>query len=128
MWTYRCYDDGREPNLWQRWYDSNAEYRGSHDAVFGMLEQMTDWRMPLVDLLIEKHRIFEVRLTGKVRHRILGIYSAYARKEFIILATCTHKQRVYDPHDIKKTAVKRKNEILQDLERTKPCVRPTEAT
>ena len=123
MWTYRCYDDGEEPNLWQRWYESNREFNGTHDAVFRALESMTAWDEPYTKYLDKKNRIVEVRLTGSPKHRILGCYSG-RRYEFIILGTCIHKQRVYTPKDIQKTVAKRKKEIEQDSERTKPCVRP----
>src|SRR5437763_658057 len=108
MWTYRCYDDGRTPNLWQRWYTAHPDYRGSHDAIFDTLEQMVEWKPPYVDFLNKNERIVEVRLRGRVKHRILGIYSNKRRAEFIVLGTCNHKGKVYEPPNIEKTVIERK--------------------
>jgi transcriptional regulator with XRE-family HTH domain len=91
MWTYRCYDDGRKPNLWQRWYDSSPDFQGSHDSIFEMLESRVNWGPPHAKFLDSENRIIEVRLTGKVKHRILGFYGD-TRGEFIVLGTCFHKQ------------------------------------
>jgi len=128
MWTYRVFDEGGEPNLWQRWYDENPQFRGTHDAVFRILEQLDNWKPPYADFLNKDKRIVEVRLNGNIKHRILGFVSPVTRREFIVLGTCTHKQRVYDPPDIKKTVVKRKKDVERDLTRTIACARPTEPT
>jgi hypothetical protein len=124
MWTYSCYDDGGQPNLWQRWYDSNLEFQGSHDAIFGMLEDRQSWGPPHAEFLDKENRIIEVRLTGKVKHRILGFYSEDVRGEFIVLGTCFHKQDVYTPPDIRSTVVDRKNEIKKNRGKAIACVRP----
>jgi len=124
MWTYRCYNDGGQPNLWQRWYDLHPDYQGSHDAIFGMLETRLNWGPPHADFLDKDNRIVEVRLTGKVKYRILGFYSETARKEFVVLGTCNHKQNVYDPPGIKETVVTRKSEIQRDQGKAIACVRP----
>jgi hypothetical protein len=123
MWTYRCYDDGGTPNLWQRWYDSNPNFQGSHDSIFSMLEDRQNWGPPHAEFLDKDNRIIEVRLTGKVKHRILGFYGV-TRGEFIVLGTCTHKQNVYDPPAIKDTVVIRKSEIESNQGRAIACVRP----
>lgn len=123
LWSYRCYDDGRTPQLWQRWYDENPEFRGTHDAVFDQIEQMTLWEEPHVKLLLKTERIFEVRLNGKVRHRILGFYGE-ARREFVIVATCYHKQSNYYPPGIRDTAAKRKKQIEAQTREAPSCVRP----
>ena len=122
MWTYRCYDDGSDPNLWQRWYVQNPDAHGSHDAVFRMLEQMKAWREPHAKLLKNYDQLVEIRLSGDLEHRIFGMYAA--GRQFIVLATGYHKQKVYSPKDVLKTATKRKKEVLLDPERTVPCVRP----
>lgn len=123
MWTYRCYVDGGTPLLWRRWYDSHPDYQGSHDAVFDTLEQMTTWKPPYAKLLIKEHRIFEVRLNGAVRHRILGFYSG-APREFVVIATCSHKGNVYDPKGIRNQAIKRKAEIESNPGKAIACDRP----
>ena len=123
MWKYRCYDDGGQPNLWQRWYNLNTDFQGSHDAIFEMLESRLNWGPPHTEFLDKENRIVEVRLTGKVKHRILGFYGD-TRHEFIVLGTCIHKQRVYTPHGIRDTVVDRKNEIQKSQGRAVACVRP----
>jgi hypothetical protein len=123
MWTYRCYDDGGRPNLWQRWYDSHVHFQGTHNSIFDILEQRLQWGKPHADFFDKDNRILEVRLTGKVKYRILGFHSG-ARQEFVIIATCSHKQRVYDPKDIRRTAIRRKQEIAQNPARAPHCVRP----
>jgi hypothetical protein len=123
MWTYRCYDDGRQPNLWRRWYESNPNFRGSHDSIFEMLETRVNWGPPHTRYLDDENRIVEVRLSGKVKHRILGFYSD-VQLEFIVLGTCIHKQRVYTPHGIRDTVVIRKNEIQSNQGKAIACVRP----
>jgi hypothetical protein len=124
MWKYRCYDDGRQPNLWQRWYDSNPNFQGSHDAVFEILESRMNWGPPHADYLDKGNRIVEIRLTGKVKHRILGFYGN-ARGEFIVLAACFHKQSVYTPHNIKETVIARKIEIQKNPRKAIACDRPS---
>lgn len=124
MWTFRCYDDGGTPNLWQRWYDENSDYQGSHDSIFEMLESRQNWGPPYTEFLDKENRIVEVRLTGKVKHRILGFYGD-VRNEFIVVATCFHKQDVYTPADIKDTAARRKREIAQKKTKAISCVRPS---
>lgn len=125
MWTYRCYDDGRSPCLWKRWYDDegNKVYRGSHDSAFGILEQQTQWREPNAKFFDKDHRIIEVRLSGKVECRILGFYGK-SRYEFIVIATCYHKDKVYSPKDIRTIAQQRKAEIESDIGRAPICDRP----
>jgi hypothetical protein len=123
MWVYRCYNDGNSPHLWKGWYDGHAAYRGTHDAIFDILEQQVAWKEPWAKFFDKPNRIIEVRLTGDVKYRILGFYGQ-ARMEFIVLGICSHKQRVYDPPDIRKTAVRRKSEIEKNPAKALRCVRP----
>ncbi|GEC14649.1 hypothetical protein [Nitrobacter winogradskyi] len=126
MWTYRCYDDGGSLNLWQRWYDATTTAQGSHSSVFDNLEGRDVWKKPYSDILDKKNKIIEIRLTdaAKIEWRVLGFYGT-ARREFIVVAICNHKQKVYDPADVKKTAVKRKKEIEANPKKALACVRPT---
>jgi hypothetical protein len=123
MWKYRYYDDGGQPNLWQRWYDLNPDFQGSHDSIFEMLESRLNWGPPHTEFLDRENRIVEVRLTGKVKHRILGFYGE-TRGEFVVVGTCIHKQDVYTPHGIRDTVVDRKNEIEKNQGKAIACVRP----
>jgi hypothetical protein len=121
MWKYRCYDDGRQPNLWQRWYEAHSDYQGSHTAVFDFLEQCVQWKMPWADTLGDG--LIEVRLSGKVKWRVLGYYSD-VRVEFVVVLVCNHKQNVYAPKDAIPTAKKRMRDIKAGKQRTIICVRP----
>jgi|SRR3982751_1801221 hypothetical protein len=125
MWTYRCYDDGEATNLWRRWYDDHPDFRGSHDAIFRILEQRPQWGPPHTKFFNKKERIIEVRLTGSPKHRILGFYPRNVRMGFTVLATCSHKQKVYVPPDIRKIVVKRMKEVLANAAKAPPCDRPS---
>ena len=126
MWSYRCYDDGKPGCPWQRWYDENPDFQGSHDSVFDTLEGLNNWGPPEADILDKDNRIIEVRLSGKVKHRLLGFYGG-TRYEFVIVGFCYHKQRNYYPPAIKNTVVKRKRAIENDAKRAKSCTRPQQA-
>jgi hypothetical protein len=123
MWTYRCYDDGTKPNLWQDWHDSALDAQGSHESVFDALEQMDNWREPYTKIINRRERIIEARINGDVKWRVFGFFGEQ-RREFIVLGIGFHKQKVYDPPDILETIVKRKKEIVRDLGKAPPCVRP----
>lgn len=124
MWAYRCYDDGTKPNLWKAWYDSNDDVHGSHDSVFSMLEQLTNWREPHAKFFDKTERIIEIRLSGDREWRVFGIYSPSASMEFIVLAVGYHKQKVYTPADIRKTLKSRKKEVHKDITKALSCDRP----
>ena len=125
MWNYRCYDDGQSPCLWKRWYANDADKaaQGSHDSVFGILEQQLQWREPYAKLLDKNNGIIEVRLSGRVQWRILGFYGD-ERCVFVVVAICYHKEKVYTPRDVIKTARRRKAEIQIDLGKALVCERP----
>jgi hypothetical protein len=123
MWKYRCYDDGGKPDLWKRWYDDHKDVQGSHDSVFDALESMVSWRKPWTDFIDKKARIIEVRLSGDVEWRVFGFHGG-AQREFIVLGTGYHKGRVYTPANVRKTAIKRKQEIEADPGKAKFCERP----
>ena len=124
MWKYRCYDDGGNPSLWKRWYDATVDVQGSHDSIFQGLESMVNWREPWTKFFDKEERIIEVRLSGDVEWRVFGFHSG-ERQEFVILGTAFHKGKVYTPHDIRTTLIKRKKEIEADPKKAKPCERPT---
>ena len=93
MWTYRCYDNERPINLWQKWYDDNPDFQGSHDAIFRLLEQRETWGgLTCVDFLDKKERVIEVRLTGKVKHRILGSIPEKGSNSLWLAPVCTSKR------------------------------------
>lgn len=123
LWTYKCYDDGHMPNLWQRWYGENTAYQGTHDGVFDIIEQQEAWINPYYTKALGSDLV-EVRLSGTVQWRIFGFYGA-KRRQFVVVTTGNHKENVYDPRDVKKTAIKIINAIKSGTKEAKDCERPT---
>lgn len=120
-WTFKCYDDGRSPNLWQRWYDDNARARGAHDAILDIIEQLERWREPYTKAFDD---VVEIRFTAqKVERRIFGFYGG-TKQQFVVTATGSHKGKVYTPKEILKTHSKRRKEIEGDPTKAKDCSRP----
>ena len=120
-WTFKCYDDGKPTNLWQRWYDENVAAQGAHDATLDILLQQEVWRGINTKAFDE---IVEIKFKGAgIQHRIFGFYGS-ARQQFIITGTGYHKDKVYYPKEILKTCVKRRREVERDPEKAKVCTRP----
>lgn len=109
--------------MWQRWFDGTPDAQGSHTAIFDGLEQRLQWQEPWSKVLDKNNKIIEVRITGPIQWRVLGFYGD-KRNEFVVVAVCNHKGKIYSPPDIKKTAVKRKKEIEKDPGKAPSCVRP----
>lgn len=127
MLNYRCYDDGKEPNLWQRWYDGEAEKRGraKHDFVFGVLEQLPRSRwLPLHFKKIQgQEGVFEVLIATNFAWRILVTLSQ-DNSIMTVLLTCNHKGNVYDPREALQTAGKRRRDLDNGTAQSKKCDRP----
>lgn len=124
MTDFYCYDDGKTPNLWKRWYDDQSDrVQARHDAVIRILKTLNPWRNPYFHPLGNKG-IGQIILKTDVQWRVLGFHSA-DRTEFTVVYTCYHKGDVYTPRDAQMTAETRMNEILGDLTRRKPCVPPS---
>jgi hypothetical protein len=119
-WTYQCYDDGKQPNLWQRWYEKHPEAQGRHDAAFDMIEQMDVWQKPRVKSF---GKITEVILNGPVAHRIFGFFGSDPHV-FIVTGVGYHKDQRYYPTDILKTVVKRRKEIEDGFNKPLSVNRP----
>ena len=122
LWKFKCYDDGQSPNLWQRWYKSNIDYQGSHDAIFEIIEQQQSWTNPYYTKAMGDDLI-EVRLNGAVQWRIFGFYGD-KRREFVVVAIGYHKQNVYYPKAIKETAKKIIGAIKSGIKKANDCERP----
>jgi hypothetical protein len=124
MWDWFCYDDGKEDDLWMRWYRSmGVEVRARHNAVFDFLEVRTVWREPHSKKINDD--LMEIRITGTVQHRLLGFFGP-APGQFTFVLPCMHKQKVYTPHGAKKTAAKRKRAIEEGRANVRSCERPQE--
>jgi hypothetical protein len=102
-WAYRCYIDGKSPNLWRRWYDAHPDCQGSHDSVFRILDTLTPWREPQAKKL--SSGVIEVRLSGTLEWRVFGFYGT-KQKEFVVVSIASKKGAVYTPKDALKTAEK----------------------
>lgn len=121
-WTYKCYIDGKSPNLWQRWYDDNPAAQGAHDAALNILEELEVWRGPNAKAFDD---IVEIRFkAGGIQHRIFGFYGSNEKQRYIVTGTGSHKGNVYTPKGILKTCTKRREEIEGDPTKAKECSRP----
>ena len=128
MWTYYCYDDGKEVDLWSAWYKQRDEQtQAAHDQVWDALEQLqaNDWRLPLARHL--KDSLVEVRIRRDVQWRFLGYYGPRKhRNAFTLLLICYHKQQRYTPRDAIKIARKRLSRVKRDSSKVKSCARPNQ--
>ena len=123
LWTFRCYDDGGVPNLWQRWYTAEPDYNGTHDSVFRILETQLQWTNTIYTVVLPGG-ILEVRLSGARQWRVLGYYGS-ARREFVVTAIGYHKGKVYTPKDLLKQAVSRRVELENGTRNAPICERPS---
>jgi|GEM_PF-1298957 len=61
---------------------------------------------------LKESGIWEYRIDYvNVQYRLLGIFGHF-RKQAIFLIGCTHKMKVYDPHNCLETAIKRARAIV----------------
>jgi hypothetical protein len=107
-WRYGCYDDGRNPNLWNHWYDSHPDCRGAHDATFEILEQMEIWREPNAKHLGQGLVEIKIKCERK-QWRIFGTFNG--KKRFIVVGVGYHKSKQYQPPNILETAAKRAQKV-----------------
>jgi hypothetical protein len=122
-WTYKCYDDGKSPSLWQRWYDDTPAAQGSFDAALNFLEALEVWQEPNARKIGD---LIEIKCKGGgIQHRVFGFYSTGEKQKFIVLGFGDHKDRVYNPKDILKTCTRRRKEVEDDPSKAKDCTRPT---
>lgn len=124
LWSFRCYDDGGDPNLWQRWYDQHPEAQGRHDAVLRIIENQPVWNnedytdnMP--------GDVVEIRVTGKVQWRVFGHYSKGERHVFVVNETGWHKGKQYKPRSVVKSSELRRIELEEGEANAVLCKRPS---
>lgn len=127
-WSFKCYDDGEEPNLWKAWFDGQSKrVKTKHDSVFDILETMErhQWRLPHVRHL--EKGIYEVRLRGLDREwRILGYLES--DQVLVVVAIGYHKDDKWTPRGVIGSAVLIKQQIEDGTYETVDCERPkTEA-
>ncbi|RUU97818.1 hypothetical protein EOB36_25655 [Mesorhizobium sp. M6A.T.Cr.TU.017.01.1.1] len=125
-WTYRCYDDGTTPSFWQRWYDDTPQARGSHNAAFGILEQLEVWSPPNFKPLKGEYKgLHEVKFLGKDQRQWRVFGKADQRNQsFLALHIGYHKDSNYTPSNVMAKAKERLAEALSDPRKAKPCERP----
>ena len=123
-WTYRCYIDGGDPNLWQRGYDEQSKaYRARHDATFEFLEARQEWREPNCKYLSNCGGLLEIKFSSDgIQHRVFGFHDPGFT--FIVVGLGNHKQNVYAPKRILATSCLRMSEIREDKAKAKTCDRP----
>lgn len=86
--------------------------RAIFDVFLSRLCRMERWPAGICDPVKGRQNkgIWELRWTAeKVEHRILGYFAG--PREFVMLAGCTHKGRVYDPPQVFATAADRRRMI-----------------
>jgi hypothetical protein len=111
MWTFLWYPDGTD-NPWLTWYEKqDARVKGAHDRCIDFLKvrEVHEWRIPYSDKLETYDGIYEIRIKTKVQHRLLGAFSP--GRQFVILLSCTHKDKAYVPKDALNTAERRLKEV-----------------
>lgn len=125
-WTYRCYDDGKEPNLWQRWYESRPLVQGAHDNAFETLESEPIWKGGHIRKLVNANGVHEVKFKGndKREWRVFGFFDNRIRQQFIVVEIGYHKKQNYTPRGVIKKAINRKKEIENGDAEAIRCERP----
>lgn len=99
--------------------------RAKHDAAFQFLEANVEWSEPQYKRLRNYDGLGEVRLQGKVAWRVFGFRRTEDNiREFIVLAVGNHKQQVYRPKNVLKTATRRMKEVQNDPKKAEYCERP----
>lgn len=110
---WRFFDYGKEIQIW---YDGLTEdeqetlidllkLNGKADTPAGWI----GWKMLTGEG--KEGKIWEWRFhPSGVQQRLLGVFGI-GRREAVFLVGCNHKQRVYQPRDCIKTAVKRAKEV-----------------
>ena len=125
MWTFYCHDDGKNPDLWARWYanDASERDRAAHDQTFDILEKQVIWKEPQVKTL--SGGLCEIRISGSVKWRLLGFYYPKGiRRVFTLLMFCYHKQRRYSPPDALNMARSRMKALMANKARVHRSARP----
>lgn len=118
LWQY--YDYGtKERNLINDWLSVQPEMvKDLFESVFKTNRKINDpknWidSRPMEGLL-KKEKIGEYRIEhANVQYRLLGIFG-HSRKQAVFLIGCTHKMRVYNPHNCLNTAIKRARIVRAD--------------
>ena len=124
MWQYWWYADPnpKKPDPWRKWYDAqNSSVRGKHDIVFRFLETQITWTKPHTKKIND---FVEIILRGEVQHRLLDSYWPPGNLTFTFLLPCTHKDKVYNPKDVFRTAKTRIKELRKGSNWIRRCVRP----
>lgn len=126
VWTWYCYDDGGNKNLWASWYHAQSDRtRGQHRQVFEILEQLETWSRPLAKNLAKG--LVEIIIRSEVQWRIFGFYwPRKQRRSFTIVLIGNHKGKVYNPPDATKKARNRIRNIENGKSNVRRCNRPKE--
>lgn len=93
-------------------------------VVFTFLEQRAVWSSPYYTQLTNGGGIGEVRINTEIPHRIFGYQNGTT---FNVMIIGSHKERVYSPRDVIKTAKRRMREVQKGVARLVKCNRPSVA-
>ena len=84
--------------------------RAIMDVFLDRISKMATWPSGICDPIKKHSGFWELRWTAeRVEHRIFGYYGGL--RVFVSLVGCTHKGKVYDPHDAFKTMRDRKSKV-----------------
>lgn len=124
LWNLRCYVSSRGVDEIRAWYDGmKPAVRAKFDSRIKFLVQRTrsDWKRPLFDLLGDDGKgLGEVRFeVGNVQYRPLGFFSP--NMTFTLVFCAEERDGEFVPKDATKIALRRRQEIEDDQERSREC-------
>lgn len=111
LWTFFDYGT-KANNLIERWLSEQPEeVQDLFEAVIKTnrkIEDPKNWsESRKMEADLAKEEIWEFRVRhDNVQYRLLGSFGQ-SRKQGVLLIGCTHKMKVYDPHDCLRTAIRR---------------------
>lgn len=86
--------------------------RAVFDVFMDRIAKMRSWPSGICDPIRGYSGYWELRWTAeKVEHRIFGYYAGELL--FVMLIGCTHKGKVYDPHNAFQTMEDRKSKLTR---------------
>jgi hypothetical protein len=127
MWQFLWYPDGTcDP--WATWYGQQDEdVQSKHDSIIAFLlaRESHEWRPPQCKKLEGYKKLFEIIISTRVEHRLLGTF--LPKKQFLIVQPCTHKGQIYTPKRAFDLAMRKISEIENGEKTAVICSPPEEA-
>jgi hypothetical protein len=116
VWTLYCYDDGKRPDIWERWFFDESlvtdAIRARHERVWVALRGMKIWdSYRLVhDCPVDGVKEVVIKVKKDLQWRLGGIYGP-AQREFTVLGAFYHKGTRYYPDGILSQVKTAKSEL-----------------